>query len=149
MKTSILSKLSYLVLVIVAVFMLYVGVQLFSPFNPATVEVPIKVQNENVKKGEPIVLLLTSCTHIETKVQLRVELLLGQGEISLPLFTLNDVPTKKGCLTEQPFPIQLEDANVKLPSGTYKIRLRTIYVVNSIRTETINYDSEQFNYKGE
>lgn len=120
-----------------------------SPFNPAEVHVPITVQNHEVKEGEPVFLILDSCTFVEVPVKVEVQLVgIDHNEFVLPLLTVSGQTTKKECSQGQASPIPLNKSQFPLAikSGTYKIRLHTTYTVNRFREEVRDYDSEQFNY---
>jgi hypothetical protein len=144
------AKLAIVGVGIMALFVGYFGWLTFSPFNPAEVHVPITVQNHEVTEGTPVFLILESCTFVEVPVKVEVQLVGGdkEHEFVLPLLTVSGQTTKKECTKGQQSPIPLNKSQFPLAivSGTYRVRLHTTYTVNKIRTEIVDYDSEEFNY---
>lgn len=146
----LMAKIGLLGVGIMALVVIYFGWLMFSPFNPAKVNVPINVQNHEVTEGTPVYLILNSCTFVEVPVKVEVQLVGGakDHEFVLPLLTVSGQSTKKECTKGQSSPIPLNKSQFPLAitSGRYKIRLHTTYTVNQIRTEVYDYDSEEFNY---
>ncbi len=136
-------------LVVIIVVLGYLFWSLARPYNPADVTEPIVVKNKIVKKGEPIVLSLSTCTYKKTDARLEVELIGENSEAAIPLFTINNIPTTLGCQNDMLFPVPTNQLPFAMPTGKYRVRLHVTYLVNNYRNVTENYDSEVFEYRTE
>lgn len=147
-------------IVALSVLLGFVAWQKLGPYKISTVEVPIRVLNKEIKQGEPVTLLLTTCAPDNTHVDIRVQLVTSNGSAA-PLFTLYDVPQSKGCVRRIPTPVPLDraalplnavqnnrfevdDESFPIARGEYRMRLVVTYHVNDFRQIVRSYDSEQF-----
>lgn len=136
-------------LVVIFVILGYLFWSLARPYNPADVTAPIAVRGGVVKKGDPIVLSLSSCTYKQTDASLEIDLVGENTAAGIPLLTFNNVPTTVGCVKDVAFPVPTTQLPMSIPSGKYRVLLHTTYKVNSYRNVTEDYYSEVFEYINE
>lgn len=140
MKTKLVSTtskiaqwLSYGIIGIAIIFVLWIGFLIFKPVDILDVEVPIPATPTEVQAGDTVNLNFDYCKHKAYQSYIKVDFI---GEYVIP--TLSTTRSfALGCHSEN-LAISIPAGS---PDGVYKIRLEIDYQVNILRQERYVFDS--------
>ena len=140
------SKTNSILMFLVVLLGFYFLYLLWEPFTPPSITTPIPILNKDkiIKQGESISTKISYCVYnkAHSTTTRRFHDLDDHRVFFLTTTVSDGTDPKCDTITSNTMPVP-----TSIPPGRYKVVLDSVFTVNSLRTVSATYETEEFNVK--
>ncbi len=138
MREQIIQRIAYAIIFLAIVCIAIASYWLFYPYKTYVVNSnPLPIISETVKSGQKVTLLFDRCNYTDKVAHIEKQLVGRDIQIDLPTL---DRAIGTGCSTKK--------VDINLPKinnvGLYHIHYKMTWQLNPLRTESIEFDTDDF-----